>query len=181
MTESENDAFLRLVKEHNIINNKGNTPSLQTAKKMAWNNILQGMTDIGYSGTVDKLCKRWRNYKSRATENCRKRSYTGGGPYDQLTSQDNTVLDILGENNPKVNKIPGHISSAPHTSAEVGPDVDIDDKDANNTTVDKENSRASTVVHRKKRKKFLKKQVAMMNFSANRKKACVFGRTTVGC
>ena len=105
------EILLSCIEENSVVLNKGNTPSLKLAKNSAWQNILKEHNDNGIETTQKQLYKRWMNIKGRTTEKIRKKNSTGGGPCLQLNTQENTVLKLIGETNPIMNKIPGACSS----------------------------------------------------------------------
>ena len=86
---------------------KGNRKDLVDRKEKGWLAVrdkLFAVTGMRYE--KEKL-KKWSNIQSRVKENSRKRKATGGGDSIPLTKNDDAALDIMGEQNPVVNKCPG--------------------------------------------------------------------------
>ena len=120
MLSVEESKFIDLIGNNRIVLNCGKTPELKTAKKKAWKTIVEAMNVEKENGwNEDQLYKKWINIKSRVFEKNRKRKATGGGCAIAMTENDSKVLNILGENNPKLHKIPNALSLGGKSSTEV--------------------------------------------------------------
>lgn len=108
MDSAEELYFLAVLEANPALNLKSNTPSGKNARKIAWSNVLAEMNKNG-SHNEKQLQKKWTNLKSRTLEKIRKRKETGGGSCSKLNLNEEKVLEILGENNPKVDMIPGAV------------------------------------------------------------------------
>ncbi len=108
----EEELLLSLLEKNALILSKANTTDIKAAKKRAWTEIQKRFEEKNIAVNVDQLKKKWMNIKTRVLEKVRKRKQTGGGPTIQFTSNDEKVLDLLGEGNPKVCKVPGAWSTS---------------------------------------------------------------------
>ncbi len=55
--------------------------------------------------------KKWNNIQTRVKGKMAQRNKTGGGPAIMLNTNDDLALKIIGEENPKMAKVPGAITS----------------------------------------------------------------------
>lgn len=109
--------LIELLETYPVILNKGNTPQLKLAKRQAWNLILNNFTENKVATTTEKqLYKKWTNIRSRTMEKLRKRSATGGGSEIKLNDIDERVINLIGERNPNINRVPGACSSSALTT-----------------------------------------------------------------
>ncbi len=94
--------FLDCIKRSKVAINKSATKEVKYLKKQAWVQIVDELNKDEITWNKKQLSKRWYNIQGRVMEKLRKRKCTGGDSQISFSSNDNKVLDIIGENNPKV-------------------------------------------------------------------------------
>ena len=98
-----------------IIQSKQNTKEVRKQKEEAWKWIKEELLIVyGKEFTVLQLVKRWSNIQNRVKDKIRDGKGTGGGPPKTLSEADNLCVKILGNENPKIAKIPGAIENTQH-------------------------------------------------------------------
>ena len=83
---------------------------MKKAKKRASCDIEHGLKEKDSTMSIEKLKKKWMNMKTRVLEKMRKRQATG--PPIPLTSVDDRIINLLGEKNPQIARVPGACSSS---------------------------------------------------------------------
>jgi len=131
--------FLQLIENNKVLLSKENTTITKKAKKRAWENIENELKGKNLSLTSEQLKKKWMNMKNRTLEKMRKRHATGGGPFISNTSTDERIIHLLGENNPKIVKVPGSCSSSSLNTRDNETPVDIEIDDKGNDSEEREN------------------------------------------
>ena len=112
MSSQIEKTFLSLLHEYPVLVSKGNTKEMILRKTEGWRELKEKLfAATGVELTVEQLKKKWNNVQSKVKENNRKRKLTGGGENIPVNEEENVVLDIIGDNNPKIVQCPGAISS----------------------------------------------------------------------
>ena len=141
MDSQTEQKFLDLITPHSsIILSKSNIPAARMKRLSTWNSIA---SDLNVGRTVEltgeKLQKRWRNMVQRVKEKQTKMKSTGGGPSIKLSDNDQKILQLLGENNPQISRIPMPLSVGFQSKENVDPDPTTDKEsdglDQNNTCI----------------------------------------------
>lgn len=106
-TQSERVLLELITSESSILLSKSNIPSIRRKRLSTWNSIATEFS-IGRAEeyTGDKLQKRWRNMVQRVKEKKKKQRATGGGQVVKYTDNDLKILELLGEGNPQIVRIP---------------------------------------------------------------------------
>lgn len=136
---SQEELFIDELENHAVVTTKGNTKELKAARKRAWKEISDAFLEKkGIIITEAQLAKKLVNFKSKVFEKVRGNSGTGGGPTNVLSSIENRLLDLYGNDNPNVAKVPGACSNLAATctteSGDNGPTWQLDELQASTVT-----------------------------------------------
>lgn len=93
-----------------------------------WEGVRRAyLSRTGKSLEVKQLQKRFYYLQERVKGKLKKRNSTGGGPAIMLSENENCLLNIFGEGNPKFCEVPGAISTAQLSTAEDVLDTEVSD------------------------------------------------------
>lgn len=108
--ETERTLLDKIKLNAEILMSKKNDKDIRRKKDKCWEDIRVSMLiSTGKEFTADQLCKKWSNIQNRLKEKIAKRNQTGGGSVVKFCDNDNIAMDIIGELNPKISKVPGAV------------------------------------------------------------------------
>ena len=114
--------FLGMIEEKkDIIQSEENTKEVRKQKEKACKWIKEELLIVhGNEFTVLQLVKRLSNIQSRVKDKIMDAKGTGDGPPKTLSEADNLCVKILGNENPKISKVPGAIENTQHCGPLIG-------------------------------------------------------------
>ena len=110
---TEKHLLLLIEQDKDIILNLSNTKESREKRKLIWEKIRQNLlVETGKQFEIEQLQKKWNNCNERLKKVLIHRKGTGGGPQQKLTENDEFLISILGEQNPKLFKVTGAMENA---------------------------------------------------------------------
>lgn len=101
--------FLEILEDHkNEILSKDGTREGKLRRQKCWEDIARSfLVSTGKQLDAKTLKIKWNNIQGRVKDKTKSAKGTGGGPSVTLSSNDKLAIKILGEDNPKLCKVPG--------------------------------------------------------------------------
>ena len=106
-------AFLEVLDQHKqSVLSKDGTKDGKDSRAQAWEDVQKSLLiNTSKDFKVGALKTKWNNIQSRVKDKMKSAKETGGGESSKFSMNDRLAIKIMGEDNPKLCKVPGSVEN----------------------------------------------------------------------